>query len=652
MNIKRIGGLAALLVACAAVGLLSWKNDPRHRSEFDPKTEDIQPSKPKYILFTDDDPSAKNPGFDPELVDSRLVGDSPDNPWQINASAATIRLDVPDLMGEHDAPLQHLFPSYADAVRKLKKEGYQVLPSINMLDGKAKQFDDGLYAELDAGLTMGKLKAYSETVSLVRAIMDRLDRSSAAYAFLWGALKVGGFLDDAHRAEPAGVANLIDAFESDEVQSKPIGFYTWSDELKRTFRFLRFLMIEWRDRKGAPDQTAAVLAANPELLKQYQRLLDFYARLTNPYSQLSFLPLTDPANAGRDLLQLWKKAELALPWPPTAHFLPYSGSKETRLFNRFFSGGLPLDVDLMAELVKAIRSGRVDLKPAPNSGWYDHQVYALETFLLPERGAESSKLILTKKYKERMLQAFSALITKRRETHARQLGPAKGESEVPKTHLSPHLRVEPNPTFFLRTARAYAFLENFLTATLPGETLKSLRGRMQGGQRPLPLAEELVWMKSYFYGLHLISCEDIGMRPEIAKDEPVDAAACTKVASDWLANWAADPDLAVDTRVIVPIFKSSVTNRTMQWATLGVRGAKLEAAYVKGPSWRPTKADAANREWQEISSWQCKPSNYVILVDEFAEFALKGLRVLTREELRTTCDREGTKEAIVKALER
>jgi len=37
-------------------------------------------------------------------------------------------------------------------------------------------------------------------------------------------------------------------------------------------------------------------------------------------------------------------------------------------------------------------------------------------------------------------------------------------------------------------------------------------------------------------------------------------------------------------------------------------------------------------------------------VDEFAEVELKGIRTLTREELRAICDREKTKEAILEVL--
>ncbi len=86
---------------------------------------------------------------------------------------------------------------------------------------------------------------------------------------------------------------------------------------------------------------------------------------------------------------------------------PSSRSKETELFGRLFPQGLPPGADLMKELIKAIRKGSVDLTPTPSSGWYEYQIYALETFLLPEKGQENPKLLLTKAYKKRMLGGFS-----------------------------------------------------------------------------------------------------------------------------------------------------------------------------------------------------------------------------------------------------
>jgi hypothetical protein len=255
----------------------------------------------------------------------------------------------------------------------------------------------------------------------------------------------------------------------------------------------------------------------------------------------------------------------------------------------------------MKELIKAIRTGRVDLAPKPESGWYEYQIFALETFLMPEKGHENPKLLLTKAYKKRMLEAFQALVTKRRETHAREIAKAAGAIEgYSRATVKPRLRVEPCPSYYLRTARSYDFLLNFLIAAIGEEGLGSLHGLKAGGERSKTLLEELRWMRDFFYGLHLLSAEDIGMPPALRPDEPVDRAACEAKAGEWLASYIKDPDLAVDTRVSVPLYFTTIPSdrRTRLWATIGVRLAKLDVSYAKPPKIEP--ADGAGG-WQEAS---------------------------------------------------
>jgi hypothetical protein len=302
----------------------------------------------------------------------------------------------------------------------------------------------------------------------------------------------------------------------------------------------------------------------------------------------------------------------------------------------------------MRELVRRIRSGEVDLKPKADSGWYEHQVYALETLLLPEKGAEREKLQLTKAYKKRMLEAFQALVTKRRETHVRQLAIAE-PSSAPPPKIKPRLRVEPCPSYFLRTARAYAFLANFLEATLGPKTLASLHGLKQGGERSLDLHAELQQMRDLFYGLYLVSAEDIGLNPDLAQDENVDREHCSKLVADWLPKVFDDPDVAIDTRVSIPIYADYNRNVTCLWATLGVRLAKLEVSYARPPHLKPTKG---GDDWKLAELYQLDAAEYLIPVDEFAEIELNGMRTLTRDELRAVCDREKTEEKIVEALRR
>src|SRR5258708_2997126 len=224
----------------------------------------------------------------------------------------------------------------------------------------------------------------------------------------------------------------------------------------------------------------------------------------------------------------------------TVAFFPGSTSRETVLFEKLFPNGLSPSVNLMKELVRRIKSGEVDLKPKEGSGWFDYQAYALETLLLPERGEENNKLLLTKTYKKRMLEAFKAQVTKHRETHLRQFpGVETGLAANPGNPVSslkmrPQLRVEPNPSYYLRTARAYAFLTSFLEVSVGKSFLQAMHGLRPDGARDLDLYNELHYQRDLFYGLYLVSAEDIGLKPNLAIDEPVKVEDCYRVANQWL----------------------------------------------------------------------------------------------------------------------
>jgi hypothetical protein len=75
--------------------------------------------------------------------------------------------------------------------------------------------------------------------------------------------------------------------------------------------------------------------------------------------------------------------------------------------------------------------------------------------------------------------------------------------------------------------------------------------------------------------------------------------------------------------------------------------AKLNVSYARPPHLKP--ANGAEN-WKRVESHRLEAADYLILVDEFAEIELQGLRTLTRDELRAVCDREKTKEKIIAAL--
>jgi hypothetical protein len=580
--------------------------------------------------LVDDQLSEKKPVFMAELNDRRLEGG-----WRINASAAVLRLDVPMLKPDADASLLELRPSYADAMAKAPSS-IKVLPSINVIDGKAKQFDDGLFAAIDVAYYNGRNPKLESLVTLIERVCQHAAPESPASAFLAAGLKIAGV--DVKTDQPDQVASWLSRFESNTMYSKPLSFYTWSPELTQVFRFMRFFQQPLPpNQPNLIADLAKAVGADPKLLEDYKRVNAFYARLTNPLANLTLA----------DVLERRGKSDGRL---PIAVF-PISRSKETELFGLLFPEGLPAGADLMREMIKAIRRGQVDLAPSASSGWYEYQIHALETFLLPEKGEENPKLLLTKAYKKRMLEAFQALMTKRRETHARDLE-AKSASLMeppPRARVKPRLRVEPCPSYYLRTARSYDFLLSFLLATVGEDGLASLRGLTEGGERTKTLLDELQLMRALFYGFHLLSVEDIGMAPALRPDEPVDRASCEAKATEWLASYVQDVDLKVDTRVSVPIYFDVPAQRTRLWATIGVRLAKLDVSYARPPKIKPAEGPG---EWLDADPDQLEPVDYVIAVDEFAEVEIPGLQPLTRQEFRDVCSAKKTKPEIREALSR
>jgi hypothetical protein len=633
--------LVVLVLGGVGVGVYLWRPDviglPPRQETYTTEHTDYNPpqAQPQEVLVDDRLEDKKHVAFDPGLVDRRPLGEKGE--WHINASAAVVKLDFPLIKPDQEPDLLTLHSSYAKAVGP-NPEARSVLPSVNLLDGKAKQFDDGLYAALDEAYYKGLENKLLSHVAFVRRLYDKVGKDSVAAPFLAAGLELAGVQVDAANASEK--ARLLGEFRGDEVQSKPIGSYTWNDTLGSCFRFLRFFQRPFgADQLAVPQALARALESDKALLAEYRKALSFYAKLTNPYHHKTVADLVSdgasrkPAPPGRDAMALF----------------PASTSKEAVLFETLFPNGLPPDADLMKELIGAIRSGKVDLTPKAGSGWYEYQVYALETFLMPEKGEERDKLLLTRAYKKRMLEAFQALVTKRRETHVRQLHMAATGAKAPPPldKVRPRLRLEPNPSYYVRSARAYAFLANFLAAALGAEALQKLHGLKQGGERPKNLAAELHEMRDLFYGLYLVSAEDIGLKPALAKEENVDQDRCYRLASDWLTKVFQDEDLAADTRVGVPVFIDRVNGVVRMWLTLGVRLTKLEASYARPPRLKPSNGSA---DWQEVEPHRLASADYLIPVDEFAEVELPGMKVLTREELRAVCDREKTKEAILKAL--
>ena len=77
------------------------------------------------------------------------------------------------------------------------------------------------------------------------------------------------------------VQQAIDEFLRDEVRSKPLAFYTWTDELAAIFQQDRMLQTELKDKAGT-EALIKTLSADKKARATYEAYLALVSRLTNP----------------------------------------------------------------------------------------------------------------------------------------------------------------------------------------------------------------------------------------------------------------------------------------------------------------------------------------------------------------------------------
>ena len=444
-------GALALTTAIAYGGYQLWWHINYYVEEH---TDYLNPPSEGTLELEDDLLADKRPAFDPTLVDSRQLGE-----WELNASGAVMKLDCPLLKPDRDAEALVLRSSYAAACAAARDAGWTLLPSANLLDGAAKQFDNGLMAAVELATLRGELAGVPSTIDFIAELFQQTPPGNSSRSFLAAALELAGRQVDLAPAEQAVADRWLIDFRNDPLRSRPISFYDWNDELRQWWQVSKFLQYEFSPAElELPQQIATVLETHPSLRDSYRELVAFQCRMTNPMAVASIEALL-PGAADSHRLQ-------------SVSVLPPSTSREAELFQALFPEGTPPGANLMTELILRVRAGTIDLTPGDEGGWYQHQVHALETLVLPSRGQQQQKLLLTARYKKRLIEAFEALLTKRRETHARSLTFALGAAApLGAGDVCPRLRIEPCATFYLRTARAYAFVESVLQAAAGEEAL-------------------------------------------------------------------------------------------------------------------------------------------------------------------------------------
>jgi hypothetical protein len=546
----------------------------------------------------------------------------------LDLSTQVLKLDIPEDRGYGDREGK-AEPDLKSSFYDLGRPGGFVPAS--MLGHKAKVFDDGLYAAVELAAEQGA-GSHPGRKALLTKLTAALSGASGAVlpagAVVAASAKLRG-LDVKLAGELAAAAEKErKAFLGDPKRSKPIGFYTWSEELVRIFQGDRMLQAELKP--GPAAALARLIGGDKQLLAAYKATVELAARLTNPLARpdLGRLAAGEKADEGQRYA-----------------VVPPSVSHETELIKKLYGNRpIPDGFNLADELISRIRAGKLSLAPRPESGWYDHQTYALEPLVIPEKMPEARRLELTEAYRRELVGLFKALLALTRETHIKQLEVPAAGAGMPSLIVAPRLSVEPLAAHYLRRARAYRFVRGVLERAFGKQALGKLRRMTPGGPMNVTLDEELSMMQGLFHGAYLTACDEVGIEPEA--DKTLAGGGHRQLFRTWAKTYATDPDLQADIRVMVPIFYDLQRRKMKVWVVLGVAEKKLKVTFAKRPTVKSLvdasgkPADPKDITWDDATYKLA----YFVTAERYVT------KLLDRKELRALCDRHRKASVILEHL--
>ena len=492
-------------------------------------------------------------------------------------------------------PPEALFTNFADAVRSARQRGRDVIPSVDLIHGQCKAFNDRLVLRIERWL-QSERQPLNKRQALGR-LLDKLT-DPEAYLHVATALHLGGAPPDERLGRQAGIERRAAAFRS---AAAPLGAWEDSEAQRRIFLQDRYLMDKGL-RGPALRQVVEAIAAEPGLDAFFRFLDRLDARRINPPADrraagtYTALAAADLDTAERDGTVL--------------HLLPYRDSPEERLMKHLRYSTAEGFVD---ELAEALRSGAMSLAPTADSGWYDHQIHALETLLLPERAEEAAKLRYSDAYLDHLRESFKGGFTADRETQIKALpvvvtGMSMSSDQPMNIVVRPSFSAEPTATVYLRLARSYRFLHRVLRedTQLSSEILDSIARQARR-----------------LHGLYDRLGAELGL-PAPLEDE-CDWALARAAAEEWLSRWEDDPLLAPDVRAAVPVVERLDRSTTC----FGIAGVTLvPARYEFHEDARPAVRGPVQAEF--------RPRDVVLparVFVEFREFGAPPTRAAFRERV-------------------
>lgn len=496
--------------------------------------------------------------------------------------------------------------------------------SAAVLAHKAKQVDDGVRAAIEvliqrgAGLTSGRRLLLALLAE--RLVEVRPAPQGDAVEVLLAACRVGGVEATARGALGDAVRERVRRFRGEPRRSKPLGIYTWSDELTHAFQQDRLLAEKLRSR-DAVRALAEAIHGDPRLEAMYRTHLSLNRALAGPFRRRSLR---------HALSCLAGRPDRAFPRVPS--FFPPSDSPESRVERALSSQGLSartLDV-----LVAQVRAGRVSLQPGARASWRALQVWALEALLsLPEEG----RIVASSGYRAHLDELFKALLTLVRETHIKDVEEEEEEEESDQPGargpviVRPGITLEPVGTHYERMAGAYRFVRELCEARF-GRAIDDVARMRPWAPVTRSLREDLVTMESLFLGAAEVARVETG-----ARGRP-DRSDHRRAFLSWRKAAATDPDLGADARTMVPLSFDRGTGEMHVCVFLGWTQQTLSVSFSRPP--RVVKSPS-----RVVFEGEAHALDTPVVVEARVD------RLLDRDELRTLCARHRTVTRIARALE-
>jgi hypothetical protein len=489
------------------------------------------------------------------------------SPFTVDTTGASYRLE----MGPLDRHSRQVFPSYGAAIQHARDHQLPTIPSTPLVLATCAAIDTRLHAALELALDshpdFGRRTLIDQWLAALRELRQRLPH---------------GMLP----ACDSAVAHLTTAANGGtaDTNDPPLGPWATRPELASVWARDRFLARGYSLSDDRSATAAALLArTQPAAWKDqlaFARAL--YGEITGPSfeslaTMLDGIPDKDLGSA-EALDRVRNEALLLLPaagFAPAA--LAHASSPEQQVLEPL---GMAAWEDPMAALIAAIRSGKLDLTPTADAGFYRHRWFALETLAAPGKAPERHKLQLSADYQQRWQRTFAAGFTEGRSGFVKRLPLIvmgnRGEGPI-RLDVAPSFSAEPSPIVYLRLARAYQKLATDLAAANHPlwQSLRDADGR--------PLATELDERVLRLHGLARIVYQEVGFSPpEAASDQVVDPNAAAKAATNWLSKVDQDPDIMGDARLFVPLASNGAGSQRCP-AVLGVRLEPVKYSWIEKP---------------------------------------------------------------------